>query len=98
MEKAKRARKAETPKQPSPSLRLRAPYLYPDPTAIKDFISGADAVHLAEGNTYGHDSASVHMARRGRRTWHVQTLLVSGNREISRFDRSVFGRRSASGR
>ena len=30
MEKAKRARKAETPKQPSPCLRLRAPYLYPD--------------------------------------------------------------------
>jgi hypothetical protein len=32
MEKAKRARKAETPKQPSLCLRLRAPYLYPDPT------------------------------------------------------------------
>ena len=32
MEKAKRARTAETPKQPSLSLRLRAPYLYPDPT------------------------------------------------------------------
>jgi len=30
MEKAKRARKAETPKQPSLSLMLRAPYLYPD--------------------------------------------------------------------
>jgi hypothetical protein len=30
MEKAKRARKAETPKRPSLSLRLRAPYLYPD--------------------------------------------------------------------
>src|SRR5262252_8301926 len=30
MEKAKRARKAETPKQPSLRLRLRAPYLYPD--------------------------------------------------------------------
>jgi hypothetical protein len=30
MEKAKRARKAETPKQPSLCLRLRAPYLYPD--------------------------------------------------------------------
>jgi hypothetical protein len=28
--KAKRARKAETPKQPSLCLRLRAPYLYPD--------------------------------------------------------------------
>jgi hypothetical protein len=31
MERAKRARKAETPKQPSLCLRLRAPYLYPDP-------------------------------------------------------------------
>ena len=31
MAKAKRARKAETPKQPSLCLRLRAPYLYPDP-------------------------------------------------------------------
>jgi hypothetical protein len=30
MAKAKRARKAETPKQPSSCLRLRAPYLYPD--------------------------------------------------------------------
>jgi hypothetical protein len=30
MEKAKRARKAETLKQPSLCLRLRAPYLYPD--------------------------------------------------------------------
>src|SRR5215471_5654652 len=30
MEKAKRARKAETPKRPSLSLRSRAPYLYPD--------------------------------------------------------------------
>jgi hypothetical protein len=28
----------------------------------KTLISGADAVLLAEGNTYGHDSASVHMA------------------------------------
>jgi hypothetical protein len=30
MEQAKRARKAETPKQPSLRLRLRAPYLYPN--------------------------------------------------------------------
>jgi hypothetical protein len=36
MATAKRARKAETPKQPSPCLRLRAPYLYPDPTATLD--------------------------------------------------------------
>ena len=30
MDKAKRARTAETPKQPSLCLTLRAPYLYPD--------------------------------------------------------------------
>jgi hypothetical protein len=30
MDKAKRARTAETPKQPSPGLKLRAPCLYPD--------------------------------------------------------------------
>jgi len=41
------------------------------PTGIKSYNSGADAVLLAEGNTYGRDSASAHMPRRGRRTWHV---------------------------
>ena len=30
MDKAKRARTAETPKQPSLALKLRAPCLYPD--------------------------------------------------------------------
>ncbi len=30
MVKAKRARRAETPKRPSLCLRLRAPYFYPD--------------------------------------------------------------------
>ena len=47
-------------------------------------VPGADAVERAEGYTYGRDSASAHVTRRGRRTWHVQTLLVSGNRESSR--------------
>jgi hypothetical protein len=51
---------------------------------VRCVIPGADAVAVVEGNTYGRDSASAHMARRGRRTWHVQTLLVSGNRESSR--------------
>jgi hypothetical protein len=50
----------------------------------RHFIPGADAVEPAEGNTQGRDSASVRKTRRGRRTWHVQTLLVSGNRESSR--------------
>ena len=35
MEKAKRARKAETPKQPSLCLMLRAPYFYPDPNSTR---------------------------------------------------------------
>jgi hypothetical protein len=47
-------------------------------------IPGADTVSEVEGNTYGRDSASGRTTRRGRRTWHVQTLLVSGNRENSR--------------
>ena len=47
-------------------------------------IPGADAVERAEGNTYGHDIASAQAARRGQRTWHVQTLFVTGNRESSR--------------
>ena len=37
---------------------------------------GADAVLLTEGNTDGHVIASVRPAQRGRRPWHVRTLLV----------------------
>jgi len=39
-------------------------------------VSDADAVLNAEGNTRGRDSASVLLIRRGRRPWHVRTLLV----------------------
>jgi hypothetical protein len=39
-------------------------------------VPGADAVLLAEGNTHGSAIASARAAWRGRRTWHVQTLLV----------------------
>ena len=52
-------------------------------------VPGADAVQIAEGNTVGRASASAWTARRGRRPWHVQTLLarepgdlVSGQREF----------------
>ena len=41
-----------------------------------ELIPGADAVPLAEGNTDGRVSASARTARRGRRTWHVRTLLA----------------------
>jgi hypothetical protein len=41
-----------------------------------DVILGADAVPLTEGNTGGRVIASARPAQRGRRPWHVQTLLV----------------------
>lgn len=40
------------------------------------YTSGADAVQLAEGNMTGRVFASAQLARRGRRPWHVSTLLV----------------------
>ena len=42
----------------------------------KYLILGAHAVTRAEGNTVGRVSASIRPARRGRRPWHVRTLLV----------------------
>ena len=38
--------------------------------------SGADTVLLVEGNTAGGAIASTRTARRGRRPWHVRTLLA----------------------
>jgi hypothetical protein len=38
-------------------------------------ILGADAVPKVEGNTLWRVLASAPMTRRGRRTWHVHTLL-----------------------
>ena len=37
---------------------------------------GADAVLLAEGDMDGRAIASARLAQRGRRPWHVRTLLV----------------------
>ncbi len=37
---------------------------------------GADAVLLVEGNMAGCALASARLTRRGRRPWHVQTLLA----------------------
>ena len=39
-------------------------------------ILGADAVQDAEGNTSERAIASAWMTRRGRRPWHVRTLLA----------------------
>jgi hypothetical protein len=53
-------------------------------------IPGADAVQNAEGNTEGHASASVPTTRRGRRPWHVRTLLVREPGDLS-FGQSRYG-------
>ncbi len=37
---------------------------------------GADAVLLVEGHMAGRAIASARLTRRGRRPWHVQTLLA----------------------
>ena len=39
-------------------------------------IPNADAVYPAEGNTGGYATASTRLIRRGRRPWHVRTLLA----------------------
>jgi hypothetical protein len=41
MDRAKRARTAETPKQPSLGLKLRAPCLYPDLAALVTIIDSS---------------------------------------------------------
>ena len=45
-------------------------------------VSGADAVSGAEGNMTGRDIASARTTRRGRRHWHVRTLLVWEPRDL----------------
>ena len=52
-------------------------------------VPGADAFQIVEGNTDGRAIASARTTRRGRRPWHVQTLLarepgglVSGQRQL----------------
>ena len=51
-------------------------------------ISGADAVQFAEGETEGRDIASAPTTRRGRRPWHVQTLLAREPGDLA-IDRSA---------
>ena len=50
-------------------------------------IPGADVVPLTEGKTYGRDIASAQTTRRGRRPWHVRTLLAREPGDL------VFGQR-----
>ena len=42
----------------------------------RTFVLGADAVQVVEGNMSVRAIASARMTRRGRRPWHVHTLLA----------------------
>lgn len=46
------------------------------PLSRDSAVPGADTVQVVEGNTRGCVIASARSARRGRRTWHVHTLLA----------------------
>jgi hypothetical protein len=45
-------------------------------------VPGADAVSEAEGHMSGRVSASARTTRRGRRHWHVRTLLDREPRDL----------------
>jgi hypothetical protein len=53
------------------------------PLSRESLDPGADAVSSAEGNTNRRIIASARSTRRGRRTWHVQTLFAR-EPEVSR--------------
>lgn len=55
----------------------------------RSFIPGADAVQKAEGNISERAIASARMPRRGRRTWHVRTLLAREPGDLQ-FDRGRY--------
>ena len=62
------------------------------------FFPGADAVPLAEGNTDRWVTASAWPTRRGRRPWHVRTLLARepGDLMAGQDAREIFSRDVAS--
>lgn len=72
-------RDREVAPEASAGARIGQPSSRERSTSIPD----ADAVVRAEGNTGRRVIASAFPIRRGRRTWHVRKLFVSGNRETS---------------
>ena len=56
----------------------------------RTLIPDADVVSVTEGKTGGRDSASIRSIRRGRRPWHVRTLLAREPGDLL-VDHSPFG-------
>jgi hypothetical protein len=58
MEEAKRAREAETPKQPSQYLRSSAPHFYPDPNylLVRERLAAPFQLRLIENEEIYRDT------------------------------------------
>jgi hypothetical protein len=54
-------------------------------------ISGADTFRTVEGNTFWRAIASARTARRGRRPWHVRTLLAREPGDLQSDRRRPYG-------
>jgi len=81
--RAKRVRTAETPTQPSPSLRLRAPYFYPTPpSALASSKAGVTGMTLVAAGDLAQRAIRICTIAPGvfdtpimaRRPAHVKTL------------------------
>ena len=88
MEMAKRARKAETPKQPSLSLMLRAPYLYPDRSTRPGLteVGGAaiESAFAVSTDTLGTSiQGSFETVRDPQRKFEFRTPLAVGTLAVS---------------
>jgi hypothetical protein len=91
MAKAKRARTAETPKQPSLRLTLRAPYLYPD----RAYSADSDVPRCPHNVRYrgqlGPDILTLSSSPYGTNlpTRHVRSsVAIGGKADLSRKDRN----------
>jgi hypothetical protein len=89
MEEAKRARKAETPKQPSLRLRLRAPYLYPNRYLIRDRDGAYGEIFLRRVRSIGiRDRPTSH-----RSPWQIACAerLIGSIRRVCTDHIVIFG-------
>src|SRR6266446_6674639 len=73
---------------PSRAVRWRPRGRRRMPLSRESLDPGADAVSSTEGNTNRRTIASAWSTRRGRRTWHVQTLLAREPGDLA-IDRSA---------
>jgi hypothetical protein len=64
----------------------------------RNFLQGADAVTLSEGNTDGCAFASARMSLRGLRPWHARTLLAREPGDLQLDRRRPYGQAARIGK